>query len=223
MAAPADVTLTLTDDETLPTVALALSPPSITENGGISTVTATLSGKSSEAVTVMVGAAAGTGAVGADFDLSAARTLTIAAGQTTSTGAVTVTANDNTVDAPDKTVTVSGTVTGGNGVALPTAVTLTLTNDDMAAVTLLLSDPISGQPDTIKELATAPSGRTDDHGHGAVERPIERGVNDYGVGDVGDQRGGGRLHAERGDHADHRGRRHDQQRDGDDHGGGRPD
>ena len=158
VAVPADVTLTLTDDETLPTVALALSPPSITENGGISTVTATLSGKSSEAVTVTVGAAAGTGAVGADFDLSTARTLTIAAGQTTSTGAVTVTANDNTVDAPDKTVTVSGTVTGGNGVALPTAVTLTLTNDDMAAVTLLLSDPISGQPDTIKELATAPSG-----------------------------------------------------------------
>ena len=158
VAAPADVTLTLTDDETLPTVALALSPTSITESGGVSTVTATLSGKSSEAVTVTVGAAAGTGAVGADFDLSAARTLTIAAGQTTSTGAVTVTANDNTVDAPDKTVTVSGTVTGGNGVAVPADVTLTLTNDDMAAVTLLLSDPISGQLDTIKELATAPSG-----------------------------------------------------------------
>ena len=37
-----------------------------------------------------------------DFELSAAPVLTITAGQTAGTGTVTVTANDNTVDAPDK-------------------------------------------------------------------------------------------------------------------------
>ena len=138
VAAPSDVTLTLADDEVLPTVALALSSASITESGGVATVTAKLSGKSSEAVTVTV-AAPGTGAVAADFALSTAKTLTIAAGTTTSAGAVTVTANDNMVSAAHKQVTVSGMVTGGNGVAAPSNVTLTLTDDDAPLVTLLLS------------------------------------------------------------------------------------
>ena len=140
VAAPSSLTLTLTDDETLPTVTLALSPNSITETGGVSSVTATLSGKSSQAVTVTVAAAAGTGAAAADFALSTAKTLTIAAGSTTSAGAVTVTANGNTVDSPNKSVTVSGTVAGGNGVAVPSDVTLTLSDDDaLPTATLLLS------------------------------------------------------------------------------------
>ena len=128
-------TITLTDDEALPTVALSLSPTSVGEAGGASTVTATLSAESSAAVTLTVGAAAGTGAVAADFALSTAKTLTIAAGATTSTGTVTVTAVDNDVDAANKSVTVSATVTGGNGVAAPSDVTLTLTDDDTAGVT----------------------------------------------------------------------------------------
>ena len=138
---PPNVTLTLTDDETLPTVALVLTPTSITETNGVSTVTATLSGPSSEAVTVTVAAAAGAGAVAADFALSSATTLTFAAGSTTSAGLVTVTANGNTVDSPNKSVTVSGTAAGGNGVAAPTDVTLTLEDDDiLPTVALVLSD-----------------------------------------------------------------------------------
>ena len=133
--------LTLTDDETLPTVALALDPTSVSENGGVSTVKATLSGPSSAAATVTVAAAAvaSTGAVAGDFALSTAATLTIAAGATTSAGVVTVTGVDNNVDAADKSVTVSGTSAGGNGVAAPSAVTLTLTNDDDATATLVLN------------------------------------------------------------------------------------
>ena len=135
--------LTLTDDEALPEVTLVLSPTSISESSGVSTVQATLSRVSSEAVTVTVSAAPGTGAIAADFSLSSNRTLTIAAGNTTSGIAVpwvTVTANGNTVDSPDKSVTVSGTATGGNGVAAPSDVTLTLTDDeDPPEVTLVLS------------------------------------------------------------------------------------
>ena len=129
--------LTLTDDETLPMVTLALSSTSIGEDGGVSTVTATLSVKSSEAVVVTVGATAGTGAVANDFSLSSATTLTIAAGNTTSSGAVTVTANDNSTDAPNKEVTVSGTASGGNGVAAPSSVTLTLEDDDVLPTVML--------------------------------------------------------------------------------------
>ena len=139
IAAPSNVTLTLTDDETLPTLTLALSSSSVSESGGVSTVTATLSGVSSEAVTVTVGAAAGAGAVAGDFSLSSADKLTIAAGSTTSTGPVTVTANGNTVDSPDKSVTVSGTVSGGNGVAAPSSVTLTITDDDALPTALVLT------------------------------------------------------------------------------------
>ena len=78
-------------------------------------------------------AAAGTGAVAADFTLSTTTTLTLAAGATTSTGLVTVTANDNTVASADKSVTVSATAAGGRGLASPADVTLTLRDDEATA------------------------------------------------------------------------------------------
>ena len=131
--------LALTDDETLPTLSLELDPSSISENGGVSTVTAGLSGKSSEAVTVTVGAAAGTGATAADFNLSTAATLTIAAGATTSAGVVTVTAVDDTGTTGSIQVTVSGTAAGGNSVLAPANRTLTITDDDTPQATLALS------------------------------------------------------------------------------------
>ncbi len=135
--------LTLTDDETLPVVMLALGPTSVSENGGVSMVTATLTGPSSMAVMVTVAAApvASTGAVAGDFTLSPAPTLTIAAGETTSTGTVTVTGVDNDVDVGTgtKSVTVTGTAAGGNGVAAPSAATLTITDDDATTATLVLT------------------------------------------------------------------------------------
>ena len=69
-----------------PNAALVLTPASISENAGVSTVTATLNRTTSAATTITVSAAAGAGAVAADFSLSSATTLTIAADATTSTG-----------------------------------------------------------------------------------------------------------------------------------------
>ena len=159
VANPPNVTLTLEDDETLPTVALVLSPSSITETGGVSTVTATLSGPSSEAVTVTVAAAAGTGAVAADFALSSTTTLTLAAGETTSAGVVTVTANGNDVDSPNKSVTVSGTAAGGNSVADPPNVTLTLTDDDaLPTVALALSSTSISETGGVSTVTATLSG-----------------------------------------------------------------
>ena len=133
--------LTLADDEALPVASLVLTPASIPEDGGVATVTATLSGASSAAVTLTVGAMASTGAVAGDFALSTATTLTIAAGATTSAGAVTVTANDNAVDAADKAVTVSATAAGGHGVANPSNATLTLADDEATATAALVLTP----------------------------------------------------------------------------------
>ena len=119
--------LTLTDDETLPTAALALSSTSISEAGGVSTVTATLSGPSSEAVTVTVPAASGLYMVGTDA------TIVIAAGATTAASdTVLVTAVDDAVHqgSAGRSATVSGTASGGNGVAAPPNVALTLTDDE---------------------------------------------------------------------------------------------
>ena len=67
-----------------------------------------------------------------DFTLGGA-TLSFAADATTSTGEVTITAVDNDVDAPDKTVTVSGAVSL-DGVTAPANVTVTITDDDEPVV-----------------------------------------------------------------------------------------
>ena len=127
---------TITDDDATPTVTLKLSSASITENGGTSTVTASLSGTSSQVVTLTVGATAVSPAVTGDLTLSANKTLTIAAGATTSSGTVTLTAVDNDVDAANKTFTISGDASGGNGVGDPANTTLTITNDDTRGVTV---------------------------------------------------------------------------------------
>ena len=125
------------------TVTLHLTPSSISENGGTANVTASLSGASSEAVTVVVTASPVSPAVSGDFAVSPNNTLTIAPGSTMSTDVVTITGVDNGVDALDKSVAVSATVSGGHGVSVPSSRTLTITDDDSApTVTLDLSPPL---------------------------------------------------------------------------------
>ena len=127
-----------------PKVTLHLSPSSINEDGGQSTVTARLATASPAVITVTVSAPAG------DVTLSNNRTLTIAAGKTesTGTGTVTLTAVDNDGDGPEtKQVQVSGQ--RNNRLATkPASVTLTITDDDSApTVTMAVS------PDAITENA----------------------------------------------------------------------
>ena len=140
VAAPADATLTIVDDDEAgvtpppgqpPAVTLVLSPDSIGENGGVSTVTARVSPAVSEAFTVTVSAAAVAPAVAGDFTL-AGTTLSFAADATGSTGEVTIAAVDNDEDAPDKTVTVSGAVSL-DSVAAPADAALTIVDDDEPA------------------------------------------------------------------------------------------
>ena len=130
-------TLLLVDDDATPMLTLLLDNTAISENGGVATVTAGLSWPSSAAVTLTVAAVPVSPAVAADFTLSENTTLSLPAGETTSSGMATITAVDNGVEAADKTVTVSASVSGGHGVAAPEATTLTLSNDDVppAAIT----------------------------------------------------------------------------------------
>ena len=136
---------TTTSVQAAPKVTLHLSDTSISEDGTeSSTVTATLDPVSSAATTVTVSAPT------SDVTLSGS-TLTIAAGGVVSTGTVTLTAKDNNVDAPDKTVQVSGT-TNNRLVADPDPVNLEITDDDPAPeVTLVLSP---GQIDENNKTST---------------------------------------------------------------------
>ena len=129
------LTVTATDEDA-PRVTLSLSPSSISENGGVSTVSATLSHPSSAATTLTVSALPVSPAVASDFTLSSADTLTIAATATTSTGTVTITAVDNNDQADDKTVTVSATANNAQGITAPSPVTLTLTDDETPSANL---------------------------------------------------------------------------------------
>ena len=128
VAGPESVTLRIDDDEA-PTVTLHLSPSSVGERAGTATVTASLDEASSASTTVRVSAAPGASAAATDFVLSDSADLTIAAGETTSTGTVTVTAVDNGRKGPDKAVTVSGDVIRGFAHD-PADVTLTITDND---------------------------------------------------------------------------------------------
>ena len=141
-------TVTITDDEAAPEVTLLLAPASIGEDGGMASVTASVAPASSEAFTVTVSALAVEPGSSSDFTLDGA-TLSFAADATESTGGVTITAVDNEVDAPDKSVTVSGAVSL-EGVTAPAAVTLTIADDDEPAVmplvvTLLLAPASIGE------------------------------------------------------------------------------
>ena len=130
---------TIEDNDTTPTVTLVLSPASINESGATnaSTVTATMDGTSSEAVTLTVSATPVSPAVAGDLTLSDNKTLTIPANTQASTGVVTIAAVDNDVDAGNKTVTISATATGGNALVQPPgSQTLTITDDDTRGITV---------------------------------------------------------------------------------------
>ena len=124
--APAEtVTVTITDDEAAPTVTLS-GGASIAENGGVATITATLSTISGLPVTVTLlygGSATG----GTDYMASGASIL-IPAGSLT--GTVTITGVDDLIDESDETVLVDiDTVTNGteNGIQQQTVM---ITDDD---------------------------------------------------------------------------------------------
>ena len=131
---PSEAEITVEDNDATPKVTLVLTPPSIGENEGESTVTASLDHPSSKATRVTVKAAPVTPTVEDDYGLSANLELRILAGATESEGEVTITAANNTVYEGDKTVTVSATAENDQGVTGPQAVTLMITEDDAAPV-----------------------------------------------------------------------------------------
>ena len=121
-----------------PRVGLTLSPYWLSENGGVSTVTATLHRRSGADTTVTVSASPADA-----VRLSANVVLTIPAGQTVSRGAVTITGVDNGDQTGDVTVTISATAANASsqGVIAPEPVALAIADDETTPVVTLSLSP----------------------------------------------------------------------------------
>ena len=151
--------------EAPPKVTLTLTPDSISENGGVSTLKALLDRASSQDTVVTVSVAPVAPATANDYSLSPVvelLELTLPAGETESTETVTITAVDNNVSAPDKEVTVSATASNAQGVTAPDNVTLTLTDDDDSPTTGTVT--VTGTPTEGETLTADTSGLTDADG-----------------------------------------------------------
>ena len=129
-------TTTITDDDSAPTVTLAVDQATIAENAGVAKFTATLSNASTQAVTVDLGFA-GTATLTDDYTRTGTQ-IVIAAGSLS--GFVTVTAVQDTVFEGGETVVVDITgVTNGTEAGTQTATT-TITDDDSAPTVTLAVD-----------------------------------------------------------------------------------
>ena len=169
-----DTMFTIEDNDDTPTVTLVLTPAPINESGATnaSTVTATMDGTSSEAVTLTVSATPVDPAVAGDLTLSENTTLTIPANTQASTGVVTIAAVDNDVDAADKTVTVSATATGGNELVQPPgSQTLTIADDDTRGITVSKATLTLDEEDN-----------DDHHGRGRRQGHLYRGARQRTLG-----------------------------------------
>ena len=158
-----DVAVTVTDDETASTkVTLSVSPSSVGESAGPTTVTVTgtLDGAprlAATAVTVSVGASGDTALAGTDYTAVDDFTLTITAGQSSETATFSLTPAPDDLDEEDETLTVGGTV---QGLALEAA-TLTVTDDDARGVAVsptALPVPEGGDATYTVVLASQPTG-----------------------------------------------------------------
>ena len=121
-----------------PRVHLTLSPYWLAEDGGVSTVTATLHRPSSADTTVTILASPSDAVT-----LSGSRTLTIPAGRTVSVASVTITGVDNGDQTDDVSVTVSATAanTSSLGVIAPEPVALVIADDETTPVVTLSLSP----------------------------------------------------------------------------------
>ena len=142
------VPIAITDDDDAPTVRLAVADSSIPENGGTTTVTATLSHPSSAATTITVAGVSGFYTVGSDATI-----VIPARRRSNAADTVSITAVDDTIDDPgNRRTTVTGSASNTQGVGSVTGAALTLIDDDAApTVTLALSEPDASKPDTVNE------------------------------------------------------------------------
>jgi gliding motility-associated-like protein len=126
-------TVTINNDDTVPTVTLSVGTANIVEAAGTSTITATLSNLSVNDVTVTL-AYSGTATNGTDYNNTASTTITITAGNLTANAAVGITATQDVNPELNETIIIDITgVTNGteNGTQQQT---ITIIDDDTPSI-----------------------------------------------------------------------------------------
>ena len=158
-----DVSVTVTDDETVSTgVVLSVNPEKVSEDAGATEVTVTAALNHAPrlvetAVTVTVGDTGDAATEGTDYGTIWSATLTIAAGSTSGTATFMLTPTDDDVDEGDEALTVDGSVTGLD----VTAAALTIEEDDERGVTVtptVLTVPEGASASYTVVLGSQPTG-----------------------------------------------------------------
>lgn len=146
---------TIADDDPLPTLTVQLTTSTLTENGGSSTLIATLDAPSGRDVTVPF-AFTGTATSGIDYTLSATQ-LVIPAGSTSAT--LTLTALDDALFEGDETVIAEVQAVINANTSGPMSFTATVQDDDPPPqLTVSLQDPaISEAAGSTNLIASIPS------------------------------------------------------------------
>ncbi|WP_222843474.1 beta strand repeat-containing protein [Roseivirga misakiensis] len=134
LASPNVFTYTIQDDDDAPTVTLSVDNSTIAENGGTSTLTATLSEVSGKDVTVTLGYS-GTTTNGTDYNSSAGTSIVITAGTMSNTASPIVTSSDDTTPEGNETVIVDVTNVANGTEATTQTQTITITDDDTPNMT----------------------------------------------------------------------------------------
>ena len=134
---PADVSVTVDDAETA--VTLTVNPAAVDEQGGATSVTliGTLEGVTRDAPTTLalsLGAAGDTAIAGSDYVALNDLNLTIPSGQASGTASFTLTAIDDLIDEPDKSLSITGTSQDTGLEVIGT--TLSITDNDERGVTV---------------------------------------------------------------------------------------
>ncbi len=176
-------TVTIADNDAQPTVTLGLSGSPFSENGGIATVTATLSNPSTQDITVDLGFT-GTAINGTDYNPSAS-TIAIAAGNTT--GTISLTGINDTVFRGDRTAIVD-IIDVTNGTESGTQqVTATLADDEAPSFSIAPTNASQTEGNTGTKAFTFTISRTSNTaGSNSVNWAVTgSGINPANAADFG--------------------------------------
>ncbi len=122
--------------QAFPDVSLSVGNSSITENGGISSITATLSEISTQDVTVSL-SYSGTAIQGTHYNNTVSTSITVPAGSLSANAVVGITAIDNNIVNSDKTIIIEiASIAKGFDDGLQEQ-TITITNDDEAELSIV--------------------------------------------------------------------------------------
>jgi len=144
------ISITITDDESAPTVSLAASASSVYDNGSSLTLTATSTQASQEAITVFI-ATSGTATEGTDY--ATISNITIAAGETTGTS--TFNPTSDTVNEGSETATVSiSSVSGADSTTSGTTSVAITINEYALRTGTTFTEGTTDEQNTIKNRAT---------------------------------------------------------------------